>query len=163
MTTYNLLKEGFKEEGSEKLWQVIKILSNSVDTCTSEQQKEALINCLYYQIYGGHYNREFADKAIAKFYYEDTDKTKHQAPYWIETEVKEIYNTVKSMIPSYNQYDFEVTLNMMKSDNYLKLKKWFPEATQEELKEKLIDEAINYLSDDDNPYGNEKIWRYLNS
>lgn len=29
--------------------------------------------------------------------------------------------------------------------------------------EKLVEEAVNYLDDADNPYGDEKIWRYLNS
>lgn len=27
---------------------------------------------------------------------------------------------------------------------------------------KLVEEAVNYLDDADNPYGTEKIWRYLN-
>lgn len=163
MTTYNLLKEKFKGEGSEKLWSAIQLLSDCIDTCTSEQQKSSLATCLYYQAYGGHYNKEFAEKAISKFYYEDEGKIKHTAPYWTSSEVKELYDIVRDKITPYNQYDFEVVLNMMKSDNYLKLKKWFPEITLEELQEKLIDEAINYLSDTDNPYGNEKIWRYLNS
>lgn len=77
-------------------------------------------------------------------------------------EVKAVYDGIRSKIPAYNQYDFEVTLNMVKSDNCNKLKKWFPGATEEELMSKLVEEAVNYLDDADNPYGTEKIWRYLN-
>lgn len=27
----------------------------------------------------------------------------------------------------------------------------------------LVDEAVNYLDDEDNPYGSEKVWKYLNA
>ena len=163
MDIYGILKEGLKGEGSDKMWCITKILSDSIEEFVPEKQKEILKTKVYYSTNGGHYDREFADRAIAKFYYVDTTGVKHQAPYWTEPEVKTIYETVKSKILAYNFYDFEVTLNMMKSDNCNKLKRWFPQATDKELLDKLIEEAVNYLSDDDNPYGNEKIWKYLNS
>ena len=40
---------------------------------------------------------------------------------------------------------------------------YFPNISKEELIEKLIEEVINYLDDEDNPYGTEKVWKYLNS
>ena len=163
MGVYSILKEGLRGEGSDKMWCITKILSDSIEEFVPEKQKEILKTKVYYSTNGGHYDREFADRAIAKFYYVDTAGVKHQAPYWTEPEVKTIYETVKSKIPAYNFYDFEVTLNMVKSDNCNKLKRWFPQATDKELLDKLIEEAVNYLSDDDNPYGNEKIWKYLNS
>jgi len=163
MDVYSILKEGLRGEGSDKMWCITKILSDSIEEFVPEKQKEILKTKVYYSTNGGHYDREFADRAITKFYYVDTTGVKHQAPYWTEPEVKTIYETVKSKIPAYNFYDFEVTLNMIKSDNCNKLKRWFPQATDKELLDKLIEEAVNYLSDDDNPYGNEKIWKYLNS
>jgi hypothetical protein len=51
---------------------------------------------------------------------------------------------------------------MVKSDNCNKLRSWFPDATEMELLDKLVEEALNYLDDADNPYGTEKIWKYLN-
>ena len=163
MDVYSILKEGLRGEGSDKMWCITKILSDSIEEFVPEKQKEILKTKVYYSTNGGHYDREFADRAIAKFYYVDTTGVKHQAPYWTEPEVRTIYETIKSKIPAYNFYDFEVTLNMVKSDNCNKLKRWFPQATDKELLDKLIEEAVNYLSDDDNPYGNEKIWKYLNS
>ena len=162
MDIYGILKEGLKGEGSDKMWCITKILSDSIEEFVPEKQKEILKTKVYYSTNGGHYDREFADRAIAKFYYVDTTGVKLQAPYWTESEVKTIYETVKSKIPAYNFYDFEVTLNMVKSDNCNKLKRWFPQATDKELLDKLIEEAVNYLDDSDNPYGNEKIWKYLN-
>ena len=163
MDIYSILKEGLRGEGSDKMWCTTKILSNAIEEYVPEKQREAIKTKVYYSTFGGHFNRDFANSAIARFYYIDMSGIKHQAPYWTEPEVKVIYETVKSKIPAYNVYDFEVTLNMVKSDNCNKLKKWFPQATEKELLDKLIEEAVNYLVDDDNPYGTEKIWKYLNS
>ena len=163
MDIYNILKEGLRGEGSDKMWCTTKILSDAIEDYVPEKQKEAIKTKVYYSTFGGHFNRDFADSAVSKFYYVDLTGVKHQAPYWTEPEVKEIYESVKAKIPAYNFYDFEVTLNMVKSDNCNKLKKWFPQATDKELLDRLIEEAVNYLVDDDNPYGTEKIWKYLNS
>jgi len=163
MDVYSILKEGLRGEGSDKMWCITKILSDAIEEFVPEKQKDVLKTKVYYGTNGGHFNRDFADKVIAKFYYIDTTGVKHQAPYWTEPEVKLIYDKVKGNIPNYNFYDFEVTLNMVKSDNCNKLKKWFPQASNEELLDKLVEEAVNYLDDADNPYGNEKIWKYLNS
>ena len=162
MDVYSILKEGLRGEGSDKMWCITKILSDSIEEYVPEKQKNILKTKVYYSTYGGHFNRDFADRAISGMYFVDANGIKHQAPYWTETEVESIYNNVRTRIPKYNLYDFEVTLNMVKSDNCNKLKRWFPQATDRELLDKLIDEAVNYLDDADNPYGSEKIWRYLN-
>ena len=163
MTVYSILKEGLRGEGSEKMWCTTKILSDSIEEYVPEKQKEALLNKIYYSMNGGHFDKESAERAISKFYYVDLEGVKQQAPYWTESEVKPLYDRVRSKIPSYNFYDFEVTLNMVKSDNCNKLRRWFHDDDQEELMDKLVEEAVNYLDDSDNPYGNEKIWKYLNS
>ena len=162
MKVYNILKEGLKGEGSDKMWCITKILSDSIDEYVPDKQKEKLLTKVYYSTNGGHFNKEFAEEAISKFYYVDARGIKHSAPYWTESEVQEVYDSIRSKIPNYNFYDFEVALNMIKSDNCNKLKKWFPDADDEELQEKLVEETINYLNDEDNPYGTEKVWKYLN-
>ena len=74
-----------------------------------------------------------------------------------------VYDSVKRSIPvEYNFWDFYVTLNMLKSDECQLLHKWFPEATDDEFEIKVVESAINYLNDSDNPYGTEKVWGYLN-
>lgn len=114
-------------------------------------------------------NKDFADMQISKMYYED--KTgKHFAPYWTESEAKDLYMKNKSSFPSdYNFYDFEVALNMIKSDYCPLLKKW-EQASQsaagnnaDSHMSKILDLTINWLNDPDNPYGNEKVWGYFNS
>ena len=163
MSVYQILKDSLKGEGSEKMWKITQLLSDTIDSYIPEDKKEHLMTTIHYSINGGHFDKEFADKAISRFYYIDPQGVKHDAPYWSESEVKEIYDRIKGVIKSYNFYDFEVTLNMIKSDNCNKLKRWFPNDSPEQLKERLIEEAINYLDDNDNPFGTEKIWGYLNS
>jgi hypothetical protein len=162
MDVYSILKEGLKGEGSDKMWCTTKILSDAIEQYVPDKQKEAIQTKVYYSTFGGHFNEDFAEHAISKFYYVDLNGTKHQAPYWTEDEVREIYEGIKRKIPAYNFYDFEVTLNMVKSDNCNKLKSWFPQATDKELINKLVEEAVNYLDDEDNPHGTEKVWMYLN-
>lgn len=101
--------------------------------------------------------------ALAKLYYVDKGGIKYYAPYWAESQLRPLYDGIKNKIPAYNFYDFVVTMNMVKSDNWLKLTKWFPDDEEQELVEKLVDEAVNWLDDEDNPFGDEKIWKYLNS
>ena len=163
MSIYSILKEGLRGEGSEKMWCTTKILSDYIDEYVPEKQREVLMNKIYYSSFGGHFDKEFADKTVEKFYYQGKDGKEHHAPYWTESELKPLYDRVRSKIPEYNFYDFVVAMNMIKSDNYLKLEKWFPGIDESEMVEKLVDETVNYLDDPDNPYGTEKVWKYLNS
>lgn len=64
---------------------------------------------------------------------------------------QEIYETVKDEIRPYNQWDFAVVLNMVYSDNYNLMKKWFADDSEEQLMDKMVDLAVNWLRDDDNP------------
>lgn len=65
---------------------------------------------------------------------------------------------MKDEILPYNQWDFAVVLNMIYSDNYNLMKKWFPEDSEEQMMDKMVDLAVNWLRDDDNPYGKCKAW-----
>ena len=145
------------------MWSITKVISNYVDAYIPEEKKVELMKQLYYSMNGGHFNKHFAEQVISNMYFIDENGVKHPAPYWTEQEMKDVYNRVFDRIPAYNFWDFAVTLNMVKSDNCNKLHRWFPEATKQELMEKIVDEAVNYLDDEDNPFGEEKPWRYLNS
>lgn len=115
---------------------------------------------VYETVNGGHYDKNFADWQIPKLYYV-SGNTENHAPYWTEDKVKEFYDNHKSEIPqSYNFYDFEVTLNMIKSDDYNIIENWFAGQDNDD---RYVELAINWLNDEDNPFGNEKIWKYLNS
>lgn len=177
---------------------VTDIIGDFLKNHVSEEAYCGLYKDIYSELVGGHFNKEFADAQIAKMYYTDSKGDKHYAPYWTEGEAKETYEKVKDKLPEvYNFYDFEVVLNMIKSDYCPLLAKWYkeehPQPTQttgasdtekptegtdaeDAIKQleyadackkwcagKFVDLAVNWLDDDDNPFGSEKAWKYFNS
>jgi hypothetical protein len=59
-------------------------------------------------------------------------------------------------------WDFYVTVQMIHSDNINLINQWFNNISKEELNDKIIDMSINWLNDEDNPFGDHKIWGYFN-
>lgn len=88
---------------------------------------------------------------------------KHYGPFILKDKVSKEYNNIRNNIKNYNQWDFYVTVQMIYSDNYTLLRSWFPNISDEELCEKVFQMAVNWLDDEDNPFGNKKIWCYFNN
>ena len=108
-------------------------------------------------MFGCHYNEAFGMWRIEQMYYKDKQGTVHHAPHWTKEQYKAAYDKVKSQIPaSYNCWDLAVTLEMQHTDLICLFRSWWAEATEAELDQKVIEAAINYLNDDDDP--DCKIW-----
>lgn len=137
----------------------IDLLCEEIKHHVPEEEYESLAKKIYEESQGPHFDEEFAMWQIKKMYYEK-DGVKHYAPYW--DDINSIYTTAKKKLTyPYNKWDFMVALNMIKSDNCILLHEWFPEATEKELQEKLVEMTINWLNDEDNPYGDSKVWGYF--
>ena len=124
-----------------------------------EEEFESLAKNIYEASQGPHFDEDLAKCQISKMYYEENG-TKRYAPYWDDISAIYVQAKKKLTIP-YNKWDFMVALNMIKSDNYLLLKEWFPEADEKELQDKIIELTVNWLNDEDNPYGDSKVWGYF--
>ena len=161
MDIYKIIKTYFKGKDPEPLMEIINILSKALNNLP-EEDKELLSKKIYYLLNGGHYNEEFAKAAVAKMYYIE-GKEKVYAPYWMQGEIEKLYDQVKNEIDDYNLWDFYVTMNMIMSDNYPLLIKRYPESSKDEKTNIILEDSINYLNDEDNPFGTEKIWGYLNA
>lgn len=163
MNLYYLVKKYGEGKGESMMWRAVAIASEAIDRSMDEVSKKAMLREIYGEMSGCHYNEEYAKEDVSKMYYEDADGNKKSAPYWTDEQVREVYSSIRERIPQeYNEWDFYVTLQMVKSDNCNMLRGWFPEASREELDGKLVESAVNWLNDEDNPYGHSKIWRYLN-
>ena len=143
------------------MWKSVDVISRFVDKYMSDEEKEKLMRDVYDVVSDGHYNEVFAKEDIEEMYYKDKNGNKHYAPYWPESAVRSIYERHASEIPGYNLYDFEVTMNMVASDMWCMLDKWFPGMTDAERNEKITEVAVNWLRDDDWST-NTKIWDYMN-
>lgn len=130
----------------------IELLCETLKEYVPEDEYCNLAKKIHEANVGPHFNEEFSRKQISKMYYTENG-IKYYAPYFGEG----LYNQYKRQLKyNYNKWDFDVTLNMIKSDNYLMLKQWFPD---ENLENKIIEMTINWLNDEDNTDG--KIWKYF--
>lgn len=151
-------------QGEETMWKSISHISNFVESAKDAHPDEykSLMKTIYADMMGGHYNMEFAKEQISKIYYTE-DAVKHYGPFWTDEKMHHAYEAAKNAIPSsYNEWDFWVTLSMIKSDFNCLLDDWFPETGEEQLLSYMIDLSINFLNDDDAPHPKTKIWSYFN-
>ena len=152
-----------KGQGEGMMWDSVRVISEAVENGMSDKDKQALFSKLYGMLSGGHFDEDRAVEAVAKMYYTDEDGAKHYAPYWTIPQIDEIYESVRGDIPkAYNEWDFYVAFNMVASDNWRLLHEWWPSITPEQFADKISDLTVNWLADEDSPYGDRKIWGYLN-
>ena len=148
--------------GEETMWKTLTAVSEAVEASMPEEERGRMLRKVYCAMSGGHYNEEFAEEDVSKMYYVDGKGMRHQAPYWPSSAVREIYDTVKGDIRPYNACDFIVTMNMVASDMWPVLEKWFPGMSPEERNSRTVELAVNWLNDPDSPHPDSKIWKYLN-
>ena len=148
-------------KGEDTMWKSVDVISRAVEEGMPADKKAKLMRDVFRTISVGHYNEDFANEDIKKMFYTDKDDKEHDAPYWPESAVKELYNEYREDIPDYNFWDFLVTMNMVASDNWCLVMSWFPDITDSERNEKFAEMAVNWLNDEDWPT-TTKIWDYLN-
>lgn len=158
---YDIIKANSAGKGESIMWQSVEIISEFLADKLSENDMNELSLRIYGEMSGGHYNEDFAIMDVKKMYYLDKNNKRHSAPYWTESEIRNVYEKVRSRIsPQYNFYDFYVTFNMIASDNWCLIQNWWPNITNEEILNKVCDLTINWLSDEDWPT-TSKIWDYF--
>lgn len=162
-TIYDIIKANAADKGEDIMWASTKIISDAVEEFIPADAKDHLRREVYELMCGGHFNEHFAKEAVRRMYYTDDKGDKHYAPFWTDEQVREVYDSVKSRIKGYNCWDFYCTLHMTVTDMRDLLMKWFPGDTKEDRVRRYVEASVNWLCDEDNPYGNTKIWSYLNA
>lgn len=162
MTLYEITKKFGEGQGEEMMWKTVKIVSEAVESEMPEHAKMKLVRKVYGAMSDGHYTEEMARIDIGKMYYTDANGNVHKAPYWQEEDMESAYEMYKAEIPDYNLWDFAVTMNMIASDNWCMLKKWFPSYDEKDMTEKILDMSLVWLKDEDWP-SKTKIWDYLSA
>lgn len=163
MNLYEFTKKYSQGNGEEAMWKTVAVISEVVEQYVPDSEKHCLMRKMYGVMSNGHYNEDFAREDIAKMYYVDGNGERHHAPYWSDDALLSLYRDNKDKIPEYNQWDWMVVMNMMKSDLCHLLSVWFPGLSEDELNEKYVQASLNWLKDEDNPFGKSKAWGYLNS
>lgn len=162
MTLYDLTKKYSTGRGEDMMWKTLSLVSDAVEASMPPCERKALVRKVYCAMSGGHYNEEFAREDIDAMFYSDKNGVQHAAPYWSAAAIEDAYEGVKDEIIDYNVWDFAVTMNMLASDNWCLLGRWFPEMSEKERNQKLVEMAVNWLLDEDAKHPDSKIWHYLN-
>ena len=162
MTMYNMIDTYGKGKGEKVMWESVKIISDAVENHMDEKDKDHLMRKVFHAISGGHYNECFAKEDVTKMYYVDDSGRKHCGPFLTEEKIFSVYDQVKDTIPGYNKWDWYVVMNMIISDYAHLVKRWFQDNSEEQMEKRFIELALNWLHDEDNPYGSEKAWGYFN-
>ncbi len=162
MTTKELIKKYGEGKGEKVMWQSVDIISEALDAKLTPEEMDALERRMYELMQGPHYDEYFAKKQVEQMFYIDKKGEKHQAPYWTDDAVKQVWTRYKSGIDSsYTFWDFYVVLNMIKSDNCNMFHAWWPEADEATLTQKVAEASVNWLMDDDDPLGGGRVWKYF--
>ena len=161
-TIHDIIKTHSDGKGVGMMWQTTKMISDAIEADMPKESADRLKRDLYALMCGGHFNEDFAREAVRRMYYTEEEGERMYAPYWSEATVRGIYEDVKDEIPGYNFWDFFVTLNMVRSDNHALMLRWFPDEEPADRDARYVEMAVNWLNDEDSPYGSTKIWGYLN-
>ena len=162
MNLYELTKKYGEGKGDAIMWKVVRVISEAVEEDMDDKAKSRMMRCIYGIMTDRHYTEEVAIADVKGMYYTDANGNKHDAPYWPEEAVQNIYEEIRKQIPDYNFWDFYTTLNMLMSDSYRMLREWFPRADESEMNIKITDMAVAWLNDEDWPT-KTKIWDYLSA
>ena len=164
MKIYDVVKKYGAGKGEATMWESVKYISDALEPMKESNPEWywKLVKGMYASMNGKHFNEEFGKWQVEQMHFKDKSGAIHKAPYWSDETIKSVYEAHKNKMNNYPFWDFYVTLNMMKADNYCMLKGWYPNTNDEELDAKIIEMAINYLNDDDAPNPQTKIWSYFN-
>lgn len=165
MKYYDLIRKYAEGKGEKTMWAATRRVSEFLEEFKEERPEEfwKLLKETYEEMCGPHYNEEFGEWQIEQMFYKDTAGVIHRAPNWTKEQYRTSYEMHRGKLKdgSYTCWDWAVTIEMCYTDNHCLLKRWFPSASDEELKAKAAEMAVVYLNDDDDAEGG-KIWHRYN-
>ena len=163
MTTKELIKKYGEGKGEAVMWKSVDLISEWLDEKLTPAEMECLEKKMYALMVGEHYDEYFAKKQVEHIYYTDEKGVKHQAPYWTDDEVKQVYAAYKAKLKGdVTFWDFYVALNNTKADNCVLFRSWWPDADAAVMTQKIAEATVNWLNDEDAPQGDARVWGYFN-
>lgn len=165
MNYYDLIKQYGTGKGEAVMWAATKRVSEYLEGLKEKEPERywVLIKETYEDMCGPHFNEEFAKWQIEQMYFKDMNGEVHYAPNWSAQQYRNSFEMHKHKIRNkmYNCWDWAVAVEMEYTDNHCMLKRWFPDATEEDIKAKAMEMAVNFLNDDDDEEDG-RIWNYFN-
>lgn len=113
------------------------------------------------ELVGEHFTEPYALYQVSKMYHTNDKDIKIDEPMFSLDMAKHIYNKHMRILPKeVTPCDVYVALNAQYHDNITLYKKWFPQATEDEIADKIIESTIHdWFMDED--AGANKVWNYF--
>lgn len=113
------------------------------------------------KLIGKHFTEPYALYQVSQMYHTNNKGIKIDAPLFSIEATKKIYDRrIRPLNKDIAIWDVYVALNAQYHDNINLYEKWFPNATNNEIEDKIVEATIsNWFEDED--ASSDKVWEYF--
>lgn len=147
---------------SNNAWNIIcqfkKAFCKYID---NEDELWEIMKDFHEQIYGKHFIEPYAIYQVSKMYHTNSKGVSVETPMFNIDYTKKIYDKyIKALNKDITVWDVYVALNAQYHDNINLYEKWFPNLSDDEIENKIVQAAItNWFEDEDARC--DKVWKYF--
>lgn len=134
---------------------------NAGNTNISEESLFEIMKDFHEKLIGKHFTEPYALYQVSQMYHTNNKGIKIDAPLFSIEATKKIYDRrIRPLNKDVTIWDVYVALNAQYHDNINLYEKWFPNATNNEIEDKIIEATIsNWFEDED--ASSDKVWEYF--
>lgn len=127
----------------------------------SEESLFEIMKDFHEKLIGKHFTEPYALYQVSQMYHTNNKGIKIDAPLFSIEATKKIYDKrIRPLNKDITMWDVYVALNAQYHDNINLYEKWFPNATNNEIEDKIVEATIsNWFEDED--ASSDKVWEYF--
>lgn len=148
-----------KVNGWDMIHKFAEVLYNK--NLLSEEAVWEMMKDFHEELIGKHFTEPYALHQVSKMYHTNHKGLKIDEPMFSMETAKHIYDkNIRNLSKDITPCDVYVALNAQYHDNINLYKKWFPDATEDEIEQVIVEATINdWFLDED--AGDSKVWNYF--
>lgn len=166
MENLNKLIEHYKQTiriDSSNAWDLVCHFKEAVceNTDIDEEDLFEIMKDFHERLAGKHFNEPYAIYQVSQMYHTNNKAVKIDTPLFSIENAKKIYDRrIRPLNKDVTMWDVYVALNAQYHDNIDLYEKWFSNANDSEIEEKIIEATIaNWFEDED--ASSDKVWEYF--
>ena len=144
-------------------WDIICHFKEAIceNTNVSEESLFEIMKDFHEKLIGKHFTEPYALYQVSQMYHTNNKGIKIDAPLFSIEATKKIYDRrIRPLNKDVTIWDVYVALNAQYHDNINLYEKWFPNATNNEIEDKIVEATIsNWFEDED--ASSDKVWEYF--
>lgn len=127
----------------------------------AEESLFEIMKDFHEKLIGKHFTEPYALYQVSQMYHTNNKDIKIDAPLFSIETTKKIYDRrIRPLNKDVTMWDVYVALNAQYHDNINLYEKWFPNATNNEIEDKIVEVTIsNWFEDED--ASSDKVWEYF--